>query len=80
MTHEQLLRATTAIVHDIMEARGVTAPALDDATLLIGGGPALDSMEITILTIRLGEECGTDPFADSMLPFRTVGELLNYYQ
>ena len=58
---------------------GKDVPELGETTMLLGGSLPLDSLELAVIVINLGEITRSDPFASGFVDFRTIGELARLY-
>jgi hypothetical protein len=61
-------------------AKGLKAPKIEAGTELIGGGIAIDSLDLASLVRELEDVTGHDPFRDGFIEFRTAGELAKLYE
>jgi acyl carrier protein len=80
MTYEEAKDQIVAGIQGVLDAKGEAAPAsLSDDTELLGGGLAIDSLDLAVLVLQLTETTGKDPFAEGFIAFHTVRDLATLY-
>ncbi len=79
MTTEEAQATIIGVVSEILRDKGKTQPALDGETILLGGGLGIDSLDLAVVVIRMGELAGKEPFEDGFIDFRTIGEMAQLY-
>jgi hypothetical protein len=74
--------AKTAVI-EVITARLIEAgkeiPPMEETTDLLGGSLPLDSLELAVIVVTMGEITRSDPFASGFVDFRTLGELARLY-
>ena len=79
MNKTEVLNKIAEVVAGIAAAKGVPASKITPATLLLGGGLAIDSLDLAGLIVELEGATGVDPFKKGFVNFRTAGELAELY-
>jgi acyl carrier protein len=80
MTYDEAKSRIIAGLADVLTAKGEAGPfSLTDDTELLGGGLAIDSLDLAVLVLQLTEITGRDPFAEGFIGFHTVRELATLY-
>jgi acyl carrier protein len=79
MDIRQAQQEVVRILAETLKAKGQTPENLHDETPLLGGGLAIDSLDLAGLVVNLTEATGKDPFANGFIAFRTIGELARLY-
>ena len=79
MTHEDVLEHIRKTIAAIAASKGLSAPAVDADTILLGGGLPIDSLDLASLVVELETFAGYDPFKAGFVNFRTAGELARLY-
>ena len=78
MGREELLGSINELVMRLVEAKGITPVRVTESTAILDELP-LDSLDMATLLVHLERITGSDPFADVLPSFRTIGDLANYY-
>jgi acyl carrier protein len=80
MTYDEAKSRIMTGLADALTAKGEAVPSsLTDDTELLGGGLAIDSLDLAVLVLQLTETTGKDPFAEGFIAFQTVRELATLY-
>lgn len=80
MTYEEAKDQILTGIKSVLEAKGNAAPAaLSDDTQLLGGGIAIDSLDLAVLVLQLTETTGKDPFAEGFITFHTIRDLATLF-
>lgn len=79
MNTNTLMSHVQRLADECLEAKGAGPAALSGSTPLLGGGLALDSLDLASIVVNLTEITGRDPFAEGFIAFRTVDELVALY-
>lgn len=80
MNAQEVMGQIEKIIGGLVAAKGLKAPRIEPATELIGGGIAIDSLDLASLVRELEDVTGHDPFKDGFIEFRTAGELAKLYE
>jgi acyl carrier protein len=80
MSEQDILIQIETILADIASSKGLPAPKISGDTQLLGGGIAIDSLDLAGLVRELEDVTGHDPFKKGFVNFRTAGELASLYQ
>ena len=65
MNKTEVLNKIAQVVAAITAAKGMPAPEITPATLLLGGGLIIDSLDLAGLIVELESATGVDPFRQS---------------
>jgi acyl carrier protein len=79
MTEPEILVKIQEIIAQLAAAKGASKPQITPATLLLGGGLPLDSLDLASVVVELEQATGFDPFKNGFVNFRTAGELAKLY-
>jgi acyl carrier protein len=79
MTTTELIPEIQRIVNGLLTQKGQSAVTLSAETRFLGGGLAIDSLDLAVLVTELQALTGKDPFAGGFRAFYTVGELAAMY-
>ena len=79
MSEIEILNKIKEIIGGIAASKGVPVPQITPATLLLGGGLPIDSLDLATLVVELEGATGIDPFKKGFVNFRTAGELAKLY-
>ena len=67
-------------VNRALKEQGKPSVEITRATRLVGGEDLeIDSLDLAVIVADLQEATGKDPFAESFVPFTTVGELIDLF-
>jgi len=80
MNAQEVMGQIEKIIAGLVAAKGLKAPKIEAATELIGGGIAIDSLDLASLVRELEDVTGHDPFSEGFIEFRTAGELAKLYE
>lgn len=79
MNFEETKAKLIEIITATLSAAGKDVPPLDETAVLLDGTVPLDSLELAVVVIHMGQFTGKDPFASGFVQFQTVGELARLY-
>jgi acyl carrier protein len=79
MTAGEAQATIVQVVSEILRDKGQSAPELGSATVLLGGGLGIDSLDLAVVVIRMGELAGKEPFENGFIDFRTIGDMAELY-
>jgi acyl carrier protein len=80
MKSQEVMGQIEKIIAGLVSAKGLKPPTIDANTELIGGGIAIDSLDLASLVRELEDVTGHDPFREGFIEFRTAGELAKLYE
>jgi hypothetical protein len=79
MNYDEAKAKLIEVITARLTAAGKDVPRLEETTSLLGGSLPLDSLELAVIVISMGEFTGNDPFASGFIEFQTIGELARLY-
>jgi acyl carrier protein len=79
MTTTALTQEIQRIINGLLQQKGQQPVTLAADSRFLGGGIAIDSLDLAVLVTELQSVTGKDPFAAGFRAFYTVGELAAMY-
>jgi len=79
MNYDEAKAKLIEVIRNRLVDAGKDIPPLEDDTVLLDGSLSLDSLEIAVVVITMGEITHSDPFASGFIGFQTIGELARLY-
>ena len=79
MNHSEIFDFIRERLQDAATAKGAGRVVVNDATLILGGGLPIDSLDLAGIVVQLEQATGHDPFQSGFINLRTVGELARLY-
>jgi hypothetical protein len=79
MTTDEAQASIIGVVSEILREKGRREPQMAADTLLLGGPLGMDSLDLAVVVIRMGELTAKDPFENGFIDFRTIREMAELY-
>lgn len=79
MTTDEAQASIIGVVSEILRDKGRREPEIGAETVLLGGQLGIDSLDLAVVVIRMGELTARDPFENGFIDFRTVGDMAELY-
>jgi hypothetical protein len=79
MTIHEAQAMIIGIVSEILRDKGGHQPEIGAGTVLLGGQLGIDSLDLAVVVIRMGEAATKEPFENGFIDFHTIGEMAQLY-
>jgi acyl carrier protein len=79
MTTDEAQATIIQVVLEILQDKGRREPELGADTVLLGGQLGIDSLDLAVVVIRMGELAAKEPFENGFIDFRTIGDMAELY-